>query len=63
MSEFADLMRNYESLLIERNELAEFADVAGEKIEQMEAEGDRKDAYIKQLERQLSMQPSSTCEE
>ncbi len=63
MSEFEDLMKNYESLLIERNGLAEFSDAATEKIEQLELYIETREVYIEQLERQLSMQQSSSCEE
>ena len=65
MSDFDTLMINYNALILERNELAEFSDVAEEKIEQLEQEKESLTAYIETLEKALAQQQigTATCEE
>ena len=63
MSDFDELIINYNELLLahsrlqdENKQLAEYGEVADLKIEQLES-------YVDQLELQVSMQQSSQCEE
>ncbi len=63
MSDFDTLMINYNALILERNQFAEFSDVAGEKIEQLEQEKESLTAYIETLEKGLAQAQGTTCEQ
>ena len=65
MSDFDDLILKYNELLRKYDALAEFSDVAEEKIEQLQQENDNLTAYIETLEKALAQQQigTSNCEE
>ena len=63
MSDFDTLMINYNALILERNQLAEFSDVATEKIDELQQELDSFTAYIETLEKALAQAQGTTCEQ
>ena len=63
MSDFDELKDRYNALVAEAERLAEFADVADLKIEEMEQENDNLTAYIETLEIALAQAQGTHCEE